>query len=564
MSFQTGRHLPTDRRPSFFERMLIDPNPVWIREMKQSARLTRTPFILMGITLFLVMIIGTIGGVMSTSSDPALIGTVIFHVFFSLAYFIVTMGGAIVAANSIASEREGRTWEAIQLTGLPPTILARGKFFATYTNVAMYIVMMAPVGAMTFLFGGITATETIFAFLWLFIFAGLSVATGLAISSKMESLRGAIIVTFFVSVVCFSFLYLVAGVGGSFAAGEIWPLVKGGPPVWLPLAYGRASFGFEYLALLLIGPLVAAALPAWFFYEVTITNLTNITEDRSSGLRRWFLVTSTLLTIGSAIAISVTPAHNRKGIALIAFCLYFIFLTFVVFIFQGEPVGLPRRVELEFDQKKVGSLRRMMGPGVIPAAKVTTITGLLGAMGLLGVTILGVSIGGRGQAEIFALALVGVYGIGFFLFVSGFGFWLRVRTNEPAISRILLTVALFFASVGPWVFAAIVGSISSGRRLGETLIAAPSPFYPIVVFDELRRSSSPEGILLVGSICAIAWAFLGLGLLGATSVRASKIIREHKKVIAESDAFLKAEDEGTPSANKATLLVNTYSCIYLR
>ena len=32
-----------------------------------------------------------------------------------------------VAANSIASEREGRTWEAVILTGLAPGLIARGK-----------------------------------------------------------------------------------------------------------------------------------------------------------------------------------------------------------------------------------------------------------------------------------------------------------------------------------------------------------------------------------------------------------------------------------------------------
>jgi hypothetical protein len=41
----------------------------------------------------------------------------------------------------------------------------------------------------------------------------------------------------------------------------------------------------------------------------------------------------------------------------------------------------------------------------------------------------------------------------------------------------------------------------------------------------------------------VAWALLGLGLLGAASLRCARVIRDHKKAIAVSDAFLRAEDE---------------------
>ncbi len=43
-------------------------------------------------------------------------------------------------------------------------MIARGKFLAAYTNIAMYIVMLAPAGALPFLFGGVTATEVLAAF----------------------------------------------------------------------------------------------------------------------------------------------------------------------------------------------------------------------------------------------------------------------------------------------------------------------------------------------------------------------------------------------------------------
>jgi ABC-type transport system involved in multi-copper enzyme maturation permease subunit len=545
MSFQTGRHLAPGAPASWFDRLLADPNPVWIREMKQSARLTRTPFILMGLTLLMVLIIGTIGGLMtgSSSGDPGTIGAAIFHTFFSLAFWVVTLAGPAVAANSIASEREGRTWEALQLTGLPPSVIARGKFLAAYTSVALYIVMVAPVGAMAFLFGGVTALETIVAFVWLFLLAGLGVAFGLAISSKMESLRGAILVTLFVALAVVPNVFLGMGVGGSMLAHKIWPLLPEGPPVWLPVAYARAPFDLRYVGLLILAPAVAVALPAWFLYEVTVANLTSITEDRSTGLRRWFLVTSLVLSVGGGVICLGADPGDRLPVALVSLCVYFAFLAISVFVFQGEPIGPSRRVELDWEQRRAGRWARALGPGVMPAARALLVSGLSGVLLLLPMAVVGLVLGKSRSGEVLAVLLVGFYGLGFFVFLAGFAAWLRARTSGPAMSRILLAVVLFLVSVGPWVLAALVGAITKGNSVQDMLIASPSPLFAIAAVDELRRTSSPEGIVLATSICSLAWALLGLGLLGGASLRCARIIREHKKALAESDAFLRAEDE---------------------
>jgi hypothetical protein len=548
MSFQTGHHPAPGAKLSWYERLLSEPNPVWVREMKQSARLTRTPFILMGVTLLMVLIIGSIGGVMSTAGDPGVVGATIFHTFFSLAFFVVMMAGPAVAANSIASEREGRTWEALQLTGLPPPVVARGKFLAAYTGIAMYIVMMAPVGAMAFLFGGVTVAETVSAFVWLFLFAGLGVASGLAISSKMESLRGAILVTLFVALLVVPNIYMTFGVGGSFLAHEIWPLLPEGPPVWLPVAYARAPFGLPYLGLLVVAPLLAIALPGWFFYEATVANLTSITEDRSTGLRRWFLVTSILLSAGCIAFTLGVPTRDRSLTAIIAHSTYFLFLAACVFLFQGEPIGPSRRVEMDWQLRQASAFTRALGPGVMPAARAQLVAGGAGVLLLLGVTLAALAIEKVPAKEVLGLLLVSVYGVCFFLFLVGLGAWLRTRAPGPAMSRILLGVVLFLVVVGPWVLAAVVGALSSGNSLQDMLIAAPSPLFPVASADELRRKTDRELLLAVNLLFSAAWALLGVGLLGAASHRCTRIIREHKKALAESDALLKAEDDGAPPA----------------
>ena len=251
MSAQTGTAPPSgpasqrfvDRARFRVDRLRAQPNPIWIRELKQAARLTRTPVVLSVLTVLATLLMASIGGLMASEASPAKTGVVLFQVFFSLAYFIVTVIGPAVAANTIASEREGHTWEAVLLTGVRPQTIARGKFLAAYTGVGMYIVMLAPVGALPFLFGGVTALETLVAFLFLFLVALLSVAFGLAISSKMASMRGAIVVTLLLAFPMSIFAFSTLGVGLSFAAHAAWPAVARGAPVWLPTAYERGRRG---------------------------------------------------------------------------------------------------------------------------------------------------------------------------------------------------------------------------------------------------------------------------------------------------------------------------------
>ena len=128
--------LPRRGLRGLWDRVTREPNAIWMREMRQAARLGRTPWILFSLTLLISLLMCSIGGIAASSeASPASLGGILFQVFFSIAYFVVTLVGPAVAANSIASEREGRTWEAVLLTGLTPKQITRGKFFAAYTTI---------------------------------------------------------------------------------------------------------------------------------------------------------------------------------------------------------------------------------------------------------------------------------------------------------------------------------------------------------------------------------------------------------------------------------------------
>lgn len=518
--------------------MFREPNPVWIRELRQSARLTRTPVILAVVTAMMTLLIASIGGVLSATAEPAQVGTGVFHTFFSLAFAVVTWVGPAVAAATIASERSGRTWEALLLTGLSPASIARGKFLAAFTYVALYVVMLAPVGGLSFLFGGVTPTEVLLAFVLLLLIAALSVAFGLAVSSKLVSPAVAILVTLLVAVPVSLFVYLAGGVGLSFAVRDIWPGISGGAPVWLPTAYVRADFDLTYLVALVLLPVISVGLPAWLLYEVTIANMAAPSDDRSTRLRVWILVTTPALSLAMT-AFGLTRSKAEWFLGAIAVC--WLHALFVAFLIAGEPLGPSARIQVHWERAKVGRLRRAIGPGIGRAA---LLAAPLSVLALLLPFALGVTVAKTRDDWLSLLALTG-YAVGFVLFCFGFAVWSRARANTSSVPRVLLGSALFVALLGPYVAMAI-GGIFAENSSHMLLIAAPSPAFAFAVVE---RMYSPGGdaelYAAAGGAAALGWALTGLGLLGAGTHRA------RTRWMAERDARIALEQPPAPPAPPA-------------
>lgn len=539
MSAQTGT-APT-AGASRLRRLLDDPNPIWIRELRQSARLVRTPIILCVLSILATLAIASIGGLVSISESPATTGYVLFQVFFSLAYFVVTFVGPAVAANAIASEREGRTWEAVILTGLRPAVIARGKFLAAYTSISMYVVMLAPVGALPFLFGGVTATETIVAFGFLFLIAALAVAFGLAVSSKMNSLRAALVVTLICAVIVSLNVYGWLGVGLSIPAHHAWPGVPDGPPVWLPTAYARAPFDLTYVLCLIVLPIVATALPAWFLYEVTIANLTSITDDRSTGLKRWFLVAAPVFALCSAVPVLAVDTYEELGAAVAGVCVLLVFLMFSVYLFVGDSLGPSRRVRLHWDRQGAGPLRRLLGPGIVGTSMMQLGGAAVAFLMPVGAGIVAVLNNADPTQKIQQILLVALYAASFYLFSVGLGAFLRARSSTALLARVLLLAVHFLVAVGPWIVAAIAGIVASPSGRSALIVAAPSPLYVFVAVGAVETSG--EEMLVAAAVVASAvWGLLGILFFTLARSRVRRVIAAHEAALGESDRILAEED----------------------
>jgi ABC-type transport system involved in multi-copper enzyme maturation permease subunit len=528
-----GASLPARARWSWSQ-LLREPNPVWMRELRQSARLQRTPVILMTVTVAVALLICSVGGVASVTAEPAQVGVGIFHTFFSLAFGLVTWLGPAVAASTIAGEKNGRTWEALALTGLTPARIARGKFLAAYTYVALYLVMLAPVGALPFLFGGVTATEVMLAFLCCFVFAALAVAFGLALSSKFQSSAAAIIVTLLVTLTTSFQIYGAFGVGLSLLVHEQWSAVPSGLPVWLPTAWVRADFGLPYVAYLLVLPLTAVALPAWLFYEITIANLASPSDDRSTRLRVWMIVSGLALTGCSALVSLATPKVEWSvGQAT----LLFTFFVFAIFLVAGEPLGPSRRVRVAWQREQRGAFRRALGPGIVGATTWLLALLLLGFTASIGVGLL-----------VFATAtersmLIAVSGqlAAFLVFLCGISAFFRARSQGATVPRVLLLVTILTASIGPWILMAIAGLLTRSGD-GALAWAAPSPSYAFVLAQQIQLGSKDLSTFLLPAIfCSAGYALFGVGLLALAAARARRQLDEERSRLAQLESLLEAE-----------------------
>jgi hypothetical protein len=538
-----SRTLPPTALKTFWTRLFGEPNPVWMRELKQAARLQRTPIILSVVTGMMTLLICSVGGVASTTAEPAKVGVGIFHTFFSLAYAVVTWLGPAVAANTIAGERSGRTWEALQLTGLGPRRIARGKFLAAYTYISLYIVMLVPVGALPFLFGGVTASEVLLAFAILFLLAALSVAFGLSVSAKFQSPAAAIIVTLLVALPVSLAVYGGAGVGLSYAAHELWPGVPGGPPVWLPTAYVRADFGLPYCVFLLLLPALTALTPAWLFYESAVANMGSPSDDRSTRLRVWFLTTLPALTACVAL---VTWLSRDLAWVYASGALLWTFGCFGAFLFSSEPLGPSQRVLAEWQRRGTSPLTRSLGPGVLRACMLLL---LLTAASLVANAGLGV-LKAKTNADRDAVLAFHGYALAFYGFVVGFTAWARARATSPGTPRLLLATALFFAFVGPWIAMAVAGLVTS-QHDRAMLMAGPSPSFAVSMVQAASTTSPDAGLILAtGAACAAAWALIGVGLFAVAGVRVrARLAADDSARAALRQAF--EEEEAAQQPNTA-------------
>lgn len=481
--------------------------PILVRELRQASRQGRTPWILGVLTVLLTLAMVSVAAMMAASDTPLhTIGAFLYQTFFTLGTCVVVIVGATVAANGVASEHEGHKWEALLLSGLSPSAIAVGKFLASFTAVATYLVAIAPIAALSFLVGGVTVTELVVGLGLLVAMAALSVAFGLAVSSMVRNARGALVATVLTTLLVGPVAYGLFIGAGALILGLLGdPSASASGPSWLALGIARAPFGLRYVILLLVDPLIALVLPGWFLFEVTKANVMGTGDDRSTGLRRWFVIATPLLVCAALATVALGPTARVRGwIAAGALVVVALHLGFTALVFAAEPLAPSRRVVGAWARTGGATfLRRAFGPGIRRSVIVEAVVGSA-AIALLTAV-------GRLAAEPDArsiLTVAGLYAAGFHLFVVGLVSTVSVRTGRPLVARLGVVGVVALLLVVPLVVAEVVQTSiggSSWRALG-----ALSPAYPAGM-----RHFSNDLLLDAGVVAALGYLVVGVALIVA-------------------------------------------------
>lgn len=478
--------------------------PIATRELRQAARLKRGPFLLGGVSVLATGVALLMTAAMTSPwSTPTEIGPMVFEGMFGLATFVAVLVGATVAASGVASEREGHTWEALLLSGLRPAAIARGKFLSAFAQAALYLFALAPSAALSFLVGGVTVTEIIVAFALLLGVTALAVVFGLAVSSYAKTARGALAGSMIATLVVGPTMYgIFTGLG--VLTGQVLGQHEGRGATWLAHAIAALPFEPRSTVFFVLNPIIALVVPGWLVYEVTKANLSDASDDRSSGLRRWY-VFATVLLVGGALATLLAVPDGRDALTVGLLIVIALHLGGSALVFSGEPLGPSRRVLARWGELTFA--RKLFGPGL---ASATLLHAGLGTAAL--VAVFGVGRGLYSGYHAAFVSMVAGYIIAFHLFVAGLTGVLAARMRKPNVVRGLLVAITLMLFVTPLIAGAV------GRAMSETPSADDWKFVESLspLFTMLSSNYPDSSTLFYARVSAVGYGIVGIMLVFCT------------------------------------------------
>ncbi len=540
---------------------LGEPNPLLVRELRQALRLPRLPWTITAAVALIGLGMLTIGSLQVTQGKMAQLGSYLFQGFVSIVLLYVCLVGPATAAGAIALEREGKTLEPLLLTSLAPKDIARGKFLAAFATLGVQVVALLPLAAIPFLFGGVTAGELCVVAVVITAVAAVSVAFGLAIASRTQTLRGALAVSIILPAAGAPLLFgLVTAVGETVASSR-WPLVTSGP-IWWSTAYTTVPFGLDYVVWLLVWPLLLLGLPFWLFSALSAANLSGVNDDRSSGVKRWFLGASLLLSGAVFVTCFRVDLDKASVCAFLAEIFTFILLVFMAVTLTADPLGPTRLVRARWKRLRTSAFSRMLGPGIIRGAilQIVLAAVILGACyagGVLGSSPgalrdkLGIASTSRTPLSAIpgALANGAIYVLLFQVFLVGLSAFLRSRKRggeNVAFARAATLAAAVVITIVPWIVATIVNSFSSTSSNAPPLVAAPSPAFAAYAFLQAQRGTDVMSVTVASLSASMAWGALGLVLLGIAWERSRRTVADVEQLQKRTEAKLDREAEEEP------------------
>lgn len=549
-----------------------EPNPLLVRELRQSLRLPRLPWTIAVVVVIVGLSMLAIGSQANRGARAAELGSSLFQGFLSVMLIYVALIGPATAASAIASEREGKTLEPLLLTSLSARDIARGKFLAAYAALGIQVVALLPLAAIPFLFGGVGAVELVVGVAYVAAFSAAAVGLGLAVASRAQTLRSALAVAIVLPACSLPLFFGIASILGNDLAKRRWPFLSGGP-FWWTSAYASVPFGLDYALWLIVWPLVAIGLPIWFFYVVAAGNLAGPSEDRSTSVKRWFVIAA--LALGFAIDFTCFRVEmgSAPAIAAVGLVLTLLIALTMATLTAGEPFAASRLVRARWARTSASLFTRALGPGLLRSVVLGVVVTLAMAAACFAGGALGASPAGlrkligwpssdaASSGASLALTVLATYVVMFAIFLFGLAAALRTRKRPMPVqnARAWVVAVAALSTLIPWLLSAIAAGLFEDRSKA-LLVAAPSPAFGITAFVAQNNFSGDEASAVFAAFAAaLSWGCLGLVLIGISWERARKAIAlaaraeegEQERLDEEADEEAAedeaAEDEGAPA-----------------
>lgn len=525
-------------------------NPILLHGQRQSARLGRVPWFFLAIGLALTFMVASVGGLAAETTSAASVGSSIHGGVFNVALFLIAVAGAGVAAQSLSSEHGNRTWEALVLTGLTPRQIVFGKFLGSYGVVALWIVALAPLASMAFVFGGVSALEVLASLLFLAAVGAVAVLFGLAVTALVPGQGTAISVLL---VLCITPVWQsMFAAAGAVLVADMWPSLAVPSAAWWSAVVTRAPLDANYLFFGWLTPIAGFGLTGWWLYEQAVAATTEWGRDRMHGVKRALYITPILLSVIVAImqwagsSETVTTAASWTGVVSL------LMLVPVGLVLLAEDDLYPLR-RARHELATAGSLRRFMGPAVTRACLTFAVI-CLSCSAVLVVSAQICALGhGWSTSHIEPLALL-LLSLGPFLFGAGATVvLLRARGMTPWPARVVTFAIGALLAIGPTVLATLVeGALSSSGS--AALVMAPSPFYYTRMIRSLDAGGAEHyGDVLWGILAALLYLTVSIAMYVAAAQRARhrrdvEVLHfaEVDRKLAEEDAWVASQAGATP------------------
>jgi len=469
-----------------------DPNPILLKELRatfRTAMFVRFLYIAVGLVSLLVLAVGAVAA--SGELPPATVGQVLFQLFFGSTLFVICLIAPGYAATAITSEREQRTWESLQLSGMNASRVVRGKFLAAYASIALVVVSLAPVSGIGFLFGGVAPTQVAVGLLSMLVALAPAIAFGIALSARLPSTRLAIVVATIVYLpMSFFGVFMMTGFGD--VAHREWHLSMQGPFFYTDAFTTRAG-EWDTWVILLGGTVYAVAMPVWFLLASAVAGVRPAAENRAAPLKRWAIV-NTLATAAVCLGavLSMGSARDMGQMSLVALTGVGMLVGFYALLFANEPPLPPRPYEVALQQAPLwrralavfgpgaaGTLR--FGAALIVGTAATCFVLTVAPRYLLHPTWQDHLAWTLASFAIAAgLATVSLFG-------AAFGALMRLTLRHGLAARVVTSAVIAALALGPFMVAMVIDPRSLDRLSEHApLITHFSAIYPLFLGAQLN------------------------------------------------------------------------------